>query len=321
MESKEANSIPIATILEEYGIVPDKSYYGYDMYKSPFREENNASFKVDVNTNRWQDFADGSWGSAVDLVMKLENCSFNEAMQLFAKNRFATNTHIIKKEREQVEENRNINKLHILKVAPLTNKILINYAFQRGISQDIIQAHCQEVYYKIGNEGKSCFALGFINNSGGMEIRNPMFKGCTHPKDATFIKNGNAKCAVFEGFFDYLSFLQFAKNTERPELTKLDAVILNSTTMLNKSLDFLKSHELLHCFLDNDLPGRSTYHSIVRIGISCVNESERLFPEQNDFNEFLIRDNKKKQQEHKQVEVNSPLRHISSVPATKKRIK
>lgn len=65
-----------------------------------------------------------------------------------------------------------------------------------------------ELHFSHG--GKSYFAIGFKNKSGGYEVRNLFFKGCMSPKDITHIRQqGEPRytCYVFEGMMDYLSFL------------------------------------------------------------------------------------------------------------------
>ena len=81
--------------------------------------------------------------------------------------------------------------------------------------------------------GKPYFAVGFLNRSGGYEIRNKFFKGCIAPKDITHIRQEQPKetCYLFEGFMDYLSFLtlRLERCPDRPELDGQDYIVLNST--------------------------------------------------------------------------------------------
>lgn len=291
MEFKEANNILLADILGAYDRTVIKAYPGYDMYQSPFRDEQTPSFKVNTTTNRWQDFAEGTFGTVIDLVMRLEKCSFSEAMKVIEKKNFTVVPVSPAMQARNIELQKQ-SKLHILKIAPLQNKILINYAGNRGIDAEYCQKYCQEIYYKIGEEGKTCFALGFKNNSGGYEIRNPMFKGC-NSKDITYIDNGSQKCAVFEGFFDMLSYLQLMK--DKPELQNIDIVVLNTTAMVSKAKEFIQKHAMVHSFLDNDASGRSTFQAIKRMGVTAVNESEYLYPQHNDLNAYLQESIKKKQ--------------------------
>lgn len=108
---------------------------------------------------------------------------------------------------------------------------------------------------------------------------------------ADTISEGNRSCAVFEGFFDLLSFKQYAReHPEMPALGKLDVCVLNSTAIVDRSKDFLSKYEKVHAFLDNDAPGRGALEKIRSFlpeDVILVNESERLYPRCNDFNEFL----------------------------------
>lgn len=44
-------AIPIADYLHAYGIEPAKRYNGYALYHAPYREDPNASLKVDFRQN------------------------------------------------------------------------------------------------------------------------------------------------------------------------------------------------------------------------------------------------------------------------------
>ena len=68
MKSQEANAIPLREILEKYGHEPVRSYHGYLMYSSPFRNEETPSFMVNLHTNKWKDFGEDSSGGVADLV-------------------------------------------------------------------------------------------------------------------------------------------------------------------------------------------------------------------------------------------------------------
>lgn len=74
-----------------------------------------------------------------------------------------------------------------------------------------------------------------------------------------------------------------------PALGKLDLCVLNSTSIVERSKDFLSRYEKVHAFLDNDAPGREALRKMRHFlpkGTVLVNEAERLYPSCNDFNEF-----------------------------------
>ena len=170
-----------------------------------------------------------------------------------------------------------------------TNRMLLEYMGRRGIDADIAKAYCKEAYYHFsGRKDRRCFAVAFPNDKGGMELRNPIFKGCAGVKAVTCLDNGGDRCAVFEGFMDFLSYLQYAR--EHPGLPPMNFCILNSTAMAGRSGEFLSRHRLVHAFLDNDKAGMDALEKLEgNLGKDTVlvNESVRLYPRHNDFNEFL----------------------------------
>ena len=56
MTTQEAKKIRIADYLQSLGCSPAKQQGINLWYKSPFREETEASFKVNTNLNQWYDF-------------------------------------------------------------------------------------------------------------------------------------------------------------------------------------------------------------------------------------------------------------------------
>ena len=75
MTYKEANNISIKDYLNSLGIQPVTEKESYGMYRSPLREDNTPSFKVDYNANLWCDYGTGEGGTLIDLVMKQNGCN------------------------------------------------------------------------------------------------------------------------------------------------------------------------------------------------------------------------------------------------------
>lgn len=285
MEASNANKIPIKDILEHYDCHPAKLYGHYDMYCSPLREDPTPSFQVILENNTWKDHGSGEFGSAVDLVMKIEKCGFLEAMHIFEGNKF--NSDSVNHEQKTVSTEGRVSPMEILKVAPLQNKILIDYMQnERGICPEISTKYCKEVYFRYTPEGKTNFAVAFENDKGGIEFRNKYSKGCAINKDITSIKNSSERCLVFEGFIDFLSYMQIMK--DQPDKQNFDVVILNSVSQIGKASEFIKSHKCLNCFLDNDSSGQKAFNAIASKVKLCTNESIRLYPKQKDLNEYWV---------------------------------
>ena len=73
-------AIPIVDYLHACGIEPAKRYNGYALYHAPYREDPNASLKVDFRQNLWHDYGTSQGGSIIDRVMRIKGCSAYEAM-------------------------------------------------------------------------------------------------------------------------------------------------------------------------------------------------------------------------------------------------
>lgn len=130
------------------------------------------------------------------------------------------------------------------------------------------------------------FAVGFKNRKGGLEIRNPYFKGAVSPKDITHVSHNTgdrrqSSVLVFEGFMDYLSYLALKKGQAVP-----DCVVLNSVANLPKAMDILRSYGQVCCFLDNDEAGKKAVEEIGRQCEKVIDKAMHYLPHK-DLNEFL----------------------------------
>ncbi len=76
-----AKSYPIIAILEEYGCKGESAGSGRAKYKCPLHNEDTPSFTVFKKDNHWRCFGCGEGGDPIDLVMKLYNLPFVEAVK------------------------------------------------------------------------------------------------------------------------------------------------------------------------------------------------------------------------------------------------
>ena len=290
MTYKEANNISIKDYLNSLGIQPVTEKGSYGMYRSPLREDNTPSFKVDYNANLWCDYGTGEGGTLIDLVMKQNGCNAYGAICRLEQDDTASFSFHGKDLPERDTKRQAASPIEVRRIQPLQNPALMRYLLERGISPGTAAPYVQEMYYRIG--GKPYFALAFRNNSGGYELRNPRFKGSTSPKDITHIRQSGKKndsCFVFEGVMDYLSFIAIRQKTNPtyPCLDWQDYIILNSTTNVDKALYPLADYEHIHCFLDNDEAGRKATQAIQKEFCWHVRDSSHLYSEYKDLNDYL----------------------------------
>ncbi len=132
--------------------------------------------------------------------------------------------------------------------------------------------------------GKEYFGIGFKNNSGGYEIRNPYFKASSSSKDLTTFNNAAKEAAVFEGFIDFLSFMAIHQNQQG---IISDFVILNSVSFFEKARPFMEEHEAIKLYLDRDATGQNYSRYALSISNKYKDESH-LYKEHKDLNEWLV---------------------------------
>lgn len=287
MNRDNIKNIQIRDYLKSRGFYPAREYSGYGMYRSPFRDDSTPSLKIDYSKNLWYDFGSDEGGSIIDLVMKLEGCTFNDAIEHLREQPL-----IPMEEQRSFSFHRNSGKnsgITLIEDKPLEHPRLLEYLKIRKINADIAREHCREIHYSVGEN--TYYAIGFANNAGGYELRNSSFKGCIAPKDITRIRqeSGKESCFVFEGFMDYLSLLTIRKqlNPEYPSSNRHDSIILNSTANQQKALPLLADYQQIHCFFDNDKAGMTVFRKLQK-ELGCrVRNSSHHYSGYKDLNEYL----------------------------------
>jgi len=163
------------------------------------------------------------------------------------------------------------------------------YLQRRRINLEIARHFCVEVRYRVGE--KEYYAIGFKNDSGGYELRNPYFKGGCSPKDITTINNGHYNVCVFEGFFDFLSYKTYYNrlHTIRRENghPETNYVILNSLAFFEKARGFMETHQRIFLFLDRDTAGQNCSACARALNDKYVDDSN-LYNGFQDLNMWLV---------------------------------
>lgn len=269
-------------------------------YKSPWNiEEKTASCYVFKN-NQWngqdplrefnyKDNSSGNGGNIFHFIMNYFNISFVEAKQKINELLGAghqehnhptpTNPKTSFSFNQQKEES-----YQIVKTQQLQNKALIDYLMKdRGLVSINLKRYVSEIYYKIDN--KSYFALSFANDSGGREVRNKYFKGSFGKKDIStiFPNPKDRRVKIFEGFIDFLSYLEINKNAPLSNY-----LVLNSASMQEKGLKAVQGKfEAFELYLDNDQRGGEATEFFMN-NLTNVVDKRVHYKEHKDLNEFLL---------------------------------
>jgi len=271
-----ANQIDIVSYLTDCGYEPVKVRGEDYWYLSPLRNENTASFKVNRQLNRWYDHGNGNGGKLVDLGIALFNCSVTEFLE-----KLTAPVSFHKPPKLPFAQVETTPAITITEVKPIRSPALFAYLRSRKISIEIALEYCCQVQYSIGP--KSFYALGFKNNAGGYEIRNKYFKGSSSPKDFRLIKKGFDQLCIFEGFFDFLSFLTLTKSHQM----NADYLVLNSLSFFEKALMLSAEYAVKRLYLDRDIAGQNCSLQAIALNKDFIDES-KFYKGYKDLNDYLV---------------------------------
>jgi hypothetical protein len=284
--------LDIVNYLASLGYQPETVKKDYEYwYLSPLRSERTASFKVNRQRNQWYDFGISKGGNLIDFGLHYFNVSIHGLIELFEHNNSLSKwapalDHLHKGFQDEP-------KLIVQSVCPLYAYPLKNYLHERAVPIVIADSYCYEVRYEVN--GKKGFGIGFKNDAGGYEIRNPYAKLCSRPKAITTFKFGAASAQVFEGFMDFLSWRSLHPYHD---LRETDIVVLNGVGMLENAMPFLMEHDRVHLWLDRDTTGMR-YTAYAQSLNQRFKDESSLYDGFKDLNHWLqhkgVRSKKKQQ--------------------------
>ena len=277
LNCEEAKQWDLVNFLSGIGFEPKTIRRNDYWYLSPLRIENTPSFKIARKLNVWYDHGIGKGGTIIDFCCLYFNCSVKDALEKLAGNLSFHQPvfhpqNAVKKEEE--------SPLKILGVQPIKSFALFRYLHSRNVPLKIAKKYVKEVNFCLYN--KEHTAIGFCNDSGGYELRNNWFKGSSIPKGITTIKNKSKEAAVFEGFFDFLSYCKIFENYN---LSPPDFIILNSMSFFEKTLPLFKAYKQTSLYLDQDNTGRK-YTEMALGSHKRIRDESALYTGYKDLNDW-----------------------------------
>ena len=275
-------NFPIESVLEALGCKKG----GKDMYFSPFRDETVASLHIDRAKNLWYDHGASMGGTNVQLVMLARKCSMQEAYRFIS----GLDPTLVPPEAEKTSRTTGTNMIRT--VRDIQSDYLLNYFESRKIPEELAKKYCKEIIIRNQQRHQTFTLIGFENNAGGYALKSPSGYKSSTAAGITTINNKGVRTdipsaqsvLVFEGFFDFLSW-QVMQSSLCPSC---DVVVLNSVSNLNRASDYLRLHDKIICFLDNDMAGQKAFASIkTMLPGKQITDMSHLYQKHKDLSEML----------------------------------
>lgn len=297
MRADQARQVPIPLYLERHNIKPAKvTRNGRELwYASPIREgDQTPSFKVDTIKNLWFDHGVARGGNVIDLVVEMCRVSVKEALAIlesgFAGSVPAATRSLLENRGAPAgeKENEPDRSFVILNTSEVEHPALIKYLFARCIDTPLVRRWLAEVRFKPPGSLKQYFAIGFPCG-GGYDARSAVFKGFVgKDKDISTINfTDKGTVAVFEGLYDFLSWLAMRDLTE-PDCA---VIILHSLSLKARAFHAINTHGFgrIMLYLDRDEAGRSVTRWLQReLGSRNAVDRSPLYDGFKDLNEWWV---------------------------------
>ena len=141
MDIQTAKQIKIADYLYSLGFSPVKQQGINLWYKSPLREETEASFKVNTERNQWYDFALGKGGNIIALAQELYS-SDHVPYLLQRIGELAPGIRPVSF--SFGKQSSSEPSFQQLEIVPLSSPALFTYLQERGININLARLECKE---------------------------------------------------------------------------------------------------------------------------------------------------------------------------------
>lgn len=283
MKIDQAKSIPLAEFLANLGFHPIRSQSDQLWYLSPLRSENTPSFKVNSDLNVWFDFGLGKGGTIIDFALAYrKDTSVPAALRMIESTMKGWSQPLEAKPLAAKRDR--TTSIQVNYIGSLKNHGLKRYVADRGISLRKCGREISEVHYRVN--GREYLAIGFQSDEGGYETRSSSFKGSLGCKSiSTRTSSVPDSATVFEGFFDYLTYLTL---WGRP---MSQVIVLNSVGMQEHAVEYLQRNQVrrIDLFRDNDSAG-SGLLKFFKEQLPAVTLIDRAadYPDHKDLNEWHV---------------------------------
>ncbi len=286
MNCKEINNLNPIEVLEKVGVKPYLINGNEALFCAPYRTDNTPSLSYNLDKGVWLDFATGQSGKMVDLLVLLYQVnSISEMLSRFNKE-YGSASFSFSKLKEKKVKSANPHPIKVISIEKVKTLVLTEYLKKRGLSRETWEPYLKEIVLQ--KSQKTFYNLAFKNDSGGYELRNPAMKNgiCIGTKDITTFNRTTSTLLIFEGFFDFLSYIELGHYTDQ-SIIVLNSVVNTSKAAQKIEIEFSDPNQKIFLYLDNDQAGKLNTNVLTSQFKNIENRSDRYI-KFKDLNEYLI---------------------------------
>jgi len=276
---QRAKAVDIVQYLSGMGHSPQRETAVVCKYSSPIRSESDPSFYVNKETNSWMDHGNKEHGDVIDLVQKMEDCGFQEALDRLLDAERPRGTYIPRDKYDPPAA------IEVLGTNPkITNPTIVNYLEnERKIPIEIANRYCDEVLFQFPSKKYvSYYGAGMLNDAGGWSLRSVWFKGSTSPAAISTVKQAEDSNSIglWEGMVDWLSYVVLHGEPS------YKCIVLNSLVYIPFLLEELKQCDVVHWWGDNDVAADEKTELMLAEHITLMDHRGE-YSGYGDLNEYL----------------------------------
>lgn len=284
--------VSLSALLARLGYQPAKTSGAENYYRSMLRKDDHTpSFAVNDQLGAWYDHGSGKGGNLIDFGLAYwPQLGFKDVLAKIWEVAQLALPDIPTAQRPNARR-RKAQKLphyQVQQVCELgTTESISQYLKLRGVAE-IAAGHLQEVHYFVRDEKqqvKHFFAAGHRNESGGWEVRNKYFKGCLGRKGLTHYVHDTRRVALFEGYFDFLSWKH-----EHPD-DNSSILVLNTLSLLEAALRVALAYPEINVYFDHDKGGRIATRTLLK-ALPYATDRSSAYEGHHDYNDKRKQDAK-----------------------------
>ena len=299
---RQVKEVSLPMLLAERGIRPDNNRDPHAdaksfPYRAIYRNESNPSLCVfRGRSGQWlyKDHATGEYGTNLDLLVRMgfyrdwREAAIDIAARYLGSGASPIMTAGMSSDAESETQHR--YRGEVISVSSIEGSPVERY-IEHTRMIPIVIARCYISYVRYTYDGsKVYYGIGWQTIKGSWAIRWPIEGGrkgkCfIGPLSlSSFLRSQDSftmECAVFEGVFDFLSFVTL--NNDHV----WDAFVLNSVENAKAVIPELAKYEIINCYLDNDDAGRKATSKIRDVYHDKVVDHASSYRDNNDLNEYL----------------------------------